>query len=640
MCGIAGIVGSAPIDERLVDSVRRVNEALAHRGPDGSGEYLDGHVAMAMRRLSVIDLQRGWQPLYNEDRSIALIANAEIYNFVELRAGLEAKGHRFASGSDCETIVHLYEDHGLDFVHSLRGMFALALWDARKRRLVLARDRMGEKPLYLYEREGMLLFASELKALLRSGLVAFELDPVAVDLFFHYAWVPEPRTAVKGVRKLDAGHLTVIDVDPWHVRELCYWRPEDSPPVSGDPARVIRAELETLSKLVVRSDVPVGVALSSGLDSSAVAALAARAYPGTIHAFSVGYPGRPPCDERAEARELADHLRIPFHEVELQTADVVREFPAIAYWRDDPIADISGNGYFAVMRAAREQGVPVMLQGQGGDELFWGYPEVNEWLRKSARSSKLAKQGAAMFPALLRERIPAGVEPRAWYRWFRSAGGIPALWSEYREALRRPPNRTCFYESEPDYREARSRIGSYYSDRYRDALGSTDPGAMFVTDGAQESLEILFTAWICKSYLRENGIAQSDRLGMASSVELRMPLLDHKLVEAVIGLRKASPDAHLPPKAVFKAALEGILPESVMRRPKRGFAPPTREWYREIFARYGADLDGGWLVSNDVLGAAGARELSRGDFKRGLVHPLAFKALVLEHWARGLAARR
>jgi asparagine synthase (glutamine-hydrolysing) len=583
---------------------------------------------LGVRRLSIIDLAGGGQPLHNEDRSVAVVANGEIYNFVELRADLEAKGHRFATGSDCETIVHLYEDHGLDFVHHLRGMFAIALWDLPRRRLVLARDRMGEKPLYLCERDGTLFFASELKAILRSGAVAPELDPVAIDLFFHYAWVPEPLTPVRGVRKLDAGHLVVIDVDPWRVEDRCYWRMEDAAPLDEDPVAAIRAQLEVVGRLVVRSDVPVGVALSGGLDSSAVAALAVRAYPGTVHAFSIGYPGRPACDERDDASALARLLGIPFHDLELRTEDMVAEFPDTVYWRDDPIADVSGYGYYSVMRLARAHGVPVLLEGQGGDELFW-YSDVLKWLRQTKRAGTLAQRGATMLPALLRESLPEGFGAREWYRWLRGGAGWAEARTELREALRRPAGQTAFFSLERGFRQARTKMHGYYGAGFRRALGNHDPAGLFSTTRSDAPLEVLFTAWICASYLRENGIAQSDRLGMASSVELRLPFLDHRLVETVVGLRKARPDAHLPAKSLLKAAVADILPPSVLARPKRGFAAPTREWYRELFRRYGDTLPDGRLVANGVLEPDGARE-----FARGVAHPLSFRALVLEQWMR------
>ncbi len=301
MCGIAGIVAARGLSSELNSRVALMNDALIHRGPDGSGSFQTDHIAFAMRRLSIIDLAHGAQPLYNEDRSLVLVANGEIYNFVELRAEMKRRGHTFRTGSDCETILHLYEEYGADCLNHIRGMFVFALWDSRLDRLVLARDRMGEKPLYLYQTDGRLLFASELKALLRSNLVPFELDTEAVDLYFHYQYVPEPKTPVKGVRKLDAAHILTVEINPWNLKEECYWRMDAVPPIEGDPATKIREELETVSELIIRSDVPVGVALSGGLDSSAIAALAIRKYPGVMHAFSVGYSGSPETDERKDA---------------------------------------------------------------------------------------------------------------------------------------------------------------------------------------------------------------------------------------------------------------------------------------------------------------------------------------------------
>lgn len=366
MCGICGVVSAAPLTETERAQVRAMNASLRHRGPDGAGEFVHARVALAMRRLSIIDLTGGGQPLFNEDRSLALIANGEIYNDLELRAGLIARGHSFRSGSDCETILHLYEDYGPDCVRHLRGMFAFALWDAGQRRLMLARDRMGEKPLYLVEHAGQLWFASELRALLTAGVAELSLDPNAIDHYFHFQYVPEPATPLQGVRKLDAAELCLVETDPWRICERRYWCMEDSPPLEGNPATRLRERLVEVSRLVVRADVPVGVALSGGLDSSAVAALAAVHYPGTLHAFSVGYPGRPASDERADARALAQHLELHYHEVELETSELVAHFPTLVDAQDDPIADIAGLGYASLSCRARECGVPVLLQGQGG----------------------------------------------------------------------------------------------------------------------------------------------------------------------------------------------------------------------------------------------------------------------------------
>jgi asparagine synthase (glutamine-hydrolysing) len=638
MCGICGLVSKRPLTPEHLDQVTRMNGILAHRGPDGAGDYSDTHVAMAMRRLSVIDLTGGWQPLYNEDRSLALVANGEIYNFIELRAQLEDRGHHFRTGTDCETILHLYEDFGADCVHQLRGMFVFALWDSRRKRLFLCRDRMGEKPLYLYEGNGQILFASELKALRLSGLVPFELDPMNVDLYFHYQYVPEPATPIKGVRKLPASHLLMIDTSPWRLTEKSYWNMVDAPPIEGNPGELIKAELDEVSKLVVRSDVPVGVALSGGLDSSAIAALAVRKYPGTIHAFSVGYPGRPFNDERAEAEALAKYLEIPFHEVELSIGDMVAFFPDLIYWRDDPIADISGYGYYAVMKLAKEHGVPVMLQGQGGDELFWGYPWVRQAVYESSQKMDLLKKVRGSLMGYLQPRLPNSRTFTGLGNWIKSLAGLRSGWQRLQRDTASPPERLVFYDLLRDFQNTLTRIEKIYTADFLGRLNGTGAFDLFSFPQPWPQIDILLTQLICQTFLIENGIAQGDRLSMASSVELRLPLLDYRLVELIVCLRKLKADHRKPPKAWLKASVKDVLPTWVLDRPKRGFTPPVHTWYEALLTAYGSLLDEGYLVQAGILRPEGARDLSCGPVLQDVGDQLTFKALVLEMWCRQFSA--
>lgn len=635
MCGIAGIITRSPTTANEIAAVKTANSRLAHRGPDGSGEFTDQHVLLAMRRLSIIDLTGGWQPLYNEDRTLALIANGEIYNFIELRKRLEGLGHRFNTNSDCETILHLYEEHDTDCVQYLRGMFAFALWDSRRNRLLLARDRMGEKPIYLYETHDSLFFASELKALVASGLVPFELDPTAVNLYFHYQYVPEPMTPLKGVRKLDAACLLTVDIDPWQVNERRYWRMEDASPIQGDPATLIREQLETLGEIVIRSDVPVGISLSGGLDSSAIAALAAKKYPGTMQAFSVGYPGGRDNDERADAQALADHLGMPFHDIELDTDEMVRNFPELVYLRDDPIADIAGYGFYSVMKLAREYGVPVILQGQGGDELFWGYNWVQDAVRESVRKGLLLRRGAlATVADYLKFELPHGLSRLEIGEWFHKLGGLRPGWQSWQRDRQTPAGQLVFYDVVKDFRGVAETSQKLFTKSFLERLNGSSATSCFTCDETQADIAVILTRLICDTYLRENGVTQGDRLSMSSSVELRLPLLDHRLVETVIGLRKTCSDAHQPAKSWFKAAIRDLLPEWVMQRPKRGFSPPVLEWHTALFAAYGQTLSEGYLVQHDVLTRESARQLSSGAFPSDSVTPLSFKALVLEQWCR------
>ncbi|WP_346295507.1 asparagine synthase (glutamine-hydrolyzing) [Rhodopseudomonas sp. P1] len=623
MCGIAGILSKTGVGDDA-DLLDRMLGAMVHRGPDGQGTYLGDRAAIGMRRLSIIDLTGGWQPLYNEDKSLALVANGEIYNFVELTQELIARGHRFSTHSDCEVILHLYEEEQENCLRHLRGMFAFALVDIKRGTVFIARDRMGEKPLYLHETQDSLLFASEMKSLLSSGRVPFELDPGSVNDYFHYQYVPEPRTPLRAVRKLPRAHYLKVDLASWKVEQHKYWDMEDAPPVEGDPSELVRAELEKISELLIRADVPVGVALSGGLDSSAIAALAARKYPGTMHAFSVGYPGRPPNDERNNAKALADLLGMPFHEIELTTPELVAHFEQMNFERDDPIADISGFGYYSVNKAARAQGIPVLLQGQGGDEIFWGY----EWVKDAALATDNMQNPGSQ------RREPFNLKRFVKTSLRRLSGAHrPAPASVPKAAGHRP----IFHELAPDFRMALTDLRSNFTGRFIEQLGSASAYDFFTFDKPWKQSDILITRLISDTYLLENGIAQGDRLSMTNSVELRLPFVDYKLVELVIGLRKthaSDPDYLRFPKPWLRGAMQGILPEFIIDRPKQGFAPPLMEWHNALFKAYGHYLDGGYLVQSGVLTEQAGAELSAGPFPRGAIAPISFKALVLEIWCR------
>ncbi|MGI8882996.1 MAG: asparagine synthase (glutamine-hydrolyzing) [Pyrinomonadaceae bacterium] len=633
MCGISGAITREKLSPELKAAVSRISAAQIHRGPDGAGEFFSETVALASRRLSIIDRSGGWQPLYNADKSLVLIINGEIYNYVELRERLKSRGRHFQTETDGEVILHLYEENPTDFINHLRGMFAFALWDEKRGRLILARDRMGEKPLYISETDGQILFASELKSLLSSRLVPFELDARAVNLYFHYQYVPEPLTAVKGVRKLDAARMLIIDAKNWQTEEKTYWQMEDAPPLDGEPSELIREKLEEVSRLIVRSDVPVGVALSGGLDSSAVAAFASR-QKSDLRAFSVGYAGRPESDERRDAEDLARHLKIPFHDVELDTQTIVEFFPELNYWRDDPIADIAGFGYYAVMRLAREHDVPVLLQGQGGDELFWGYEQLRAAFTETY-NKKLLRENP--FSQVLRQTfafgLPKNFSPRELKTWARDFGGARSGLRDIRRRVKNP-ERMIFYDLSPDFAQASNALASLYDPKFIEQIETDDAYSLFNFSDNFNSVETALTTLVCATYLRENGIAQGDRLGMASSVEMRLPLVDYQFVETIIGLRKARSDAHLAPKHWFKEAVKDVLPASILNRPKRGFAPPTRAWHDALFARYGDSLREGFLVEAEILSGDGGNKLAKGEFPAETISPLSFKALVLEQWCR------
>jgi asparagine synthase (glutamine-hydrolysing) len=632
------MVGQAPLTPEEHERVRAVNAAMFHRGPDGAGEFTAQNVMFAMRRLAIIDLNGGWQPLYNEDQSIGLVVNGEVYNYIELRKDLESRGHVFRTKSDCETIVHAYEEFGLDFVHKLRGMYAIALYDANRRRVILVRDRMGEKPLYLYHQPGRLLFASEMKSILASGLIKFDLDAAAINDYLHFSYVPDPATAVVGVDKLPAGRMLIVDLDPWKIEEKQYWRMEDAPALTGNPADHIRERLEEIGKLIIRSDVPVGVALSAGLDSGMVAALAAKNSPGQIHALSIGYAGRPHSDERARAKQLADHLKMPFHDYEVGTEEVVECFADRNFMRDDPIADISGHGYYALSRLARQNNIPVLLQGHGIDELFWGY----QWVRDSIVSC-MKKSGRT--PVTLRDRLsyiqkilPKNLSRSSLRNWAFLWGGIMTGWRSIRPVAGTGPNVLDFYNIAEEFQMGRFSARKILAPDFYAKMTGRHPEDWFTVPRPWPDLGVAITKAICETYLLENGMQQGDRLSMAWAVELRLPFVDYRLVETAIGLRKSNPDHMLPPKARFREVIKDYLPEWVLNRPKSGFTPPITEWIQTLNNRYNSELAEGYLVEHGVLSPTAAKWLAKPGSRVSAGPSTVYKALVLEWWARGMSA--
>ena len=362
--------------------------------------------------------------------------------------------------------------------------------------------------------------------------------------------------------------------------------------------------------------------------------LAARKYPGIMHAFSVGYPGYPGEDERVEARALADFLGMPFHEVEVETGQVVDFFPELIYWHDDPIADISGYGYYAVMRLAREHGVPVMLQGQGGDELFWGYEWVRQAAKESHHKSALHKLGWAAIPQYFEPSLPEKWTRGGLRKWAELAGGLGPGWKRFQRDRKSPPDRLRFYDGCYDFAAQYGFYAELYAPTFRDRVQESAAYEPFTRPWPWPPVDIVTTHLICDTYLLENGITQGDRLSMASSVELRLPLVDYRLVETVIGLRKTRSDRTLPPKAWLKAAMKGILPDWVMNRPKRGFSPPVRLWTAAVFEAYGQNLKDGYLVQAGILKPEAVDRLAGDRSQSDLVAMLSFRALVLEMWCR------
>lgn len=567
MCGIAGIVTLSGAPASQVDIVRMC-DAMAHRGPDDAGYLIDGSVALGVRRLSIIDVAGGHQPIFNEDESVAVVYNGEIYNFRELRSWLESCGHRFRTASDTEVIVHLWEQVGKEFPRHLNGMFAIALYDRARQQVVLARDHVGIKPLYYALDSSGLVFGSEVKVLLASGRVARRLDIDGLAQFLSWEYVPGAGTMLKDIRRLEAGRLMVIELASKSSRVEQYWDVLDE---SGTPGARSDAEWESevasaIERAVGRqlvSDVPLGAFLSGGVDSSLVVAAMGKA-----QTFSIGFED-PSYDETRWSRRVAEHLGVS-HEVEIIRPQAVALFEHLMHFMDDPIGDFSIFPTYLVSRLAGRH-VKVVLSGDGGDELFGGY----ETFRAQEHSRAWQR-----LPAWLRHGL---IEP--------VIGALPPT-SAKKGLMNKARRFTEGVRLDPDWGHARWRVfcdealrGRLFTEEARRAL-VTPVGAHVLAlrnrardrERRDQALFVDFS-----SYLVDNCLAKVDRMSMACSIEARVPLLDRELVELAFRVPPELKYDRGRSKILLKRIASRRLPRDCVYRPKEGFSIPIKNWLREEF---------------------------------------------------------
>lgn len=634
MCGIIGRYrrcgGSTPLQK--IDIAR-----IRHRGPDSQGHFLDDFIALGHTRLSILDLtSQGQQPMASRDSRYILIFNGEIYNFLELRRELENLGHNFRSRTDTEVVLAAYQQWGVECLARFRGMFAFALWDCVKHSLFLARDRFGEKPLVYRRDRETFCFSSEMKALVPLLPQVPPLSPTAVDMYLHYQYVPEPLTPLEGVFKLPPAHYLVITPDDWDAAPKPYWRIEDAPVVTGDPIPLIQAELKKAIALTLRSDVPVGVALSGGIDSGGIAAIAAPGYHETMKCFSVGYPGRPPYDERDQAESLARHLGLEYHDVELRTDELVAFFPQLVAHMNDPIADIAAYGHYAVARAAADEGIKVLLTGIGGDEVFWGYA----WTRDLIRTNR-KKLGLASSPSRrLAGRVGKYCNSSLMFRLTNSRkvpGIIRKLAGQLTEAAAMgsiPDDEAVFMSIVPDFNQAIALAPELYAKSFAVQIPPRNAFSplKLPLDGTEDAIlivrKLLFDTWLVS-----NCLDLGDGVSMGSSVETRIPFLDYRLIELIVGLEKGNPCYQPGYKTWLKKALQGILPDDVMARPKQGFQPPVFEWLQNLVGTYGDLLYGGYLMRCGMFDDQSVSKMIEGEL--GSIF-FVYKVVLLELWYRNV----
>lgn len=599
MCGICGVIhlDGKPVRRELLAGM---NEPLRHRGPDGAGYFIDGAAGLAMRRLKIIDIAGSDQPLYNEDGSIALVFNGEIYNFRELRRGLEARGHRFKTAGDGETIAHLYEEYGAEAPKRLRGMFALALWDARRGRLLLARDRFGQKPLYYYQDRKVFVFASEIKALLAHPKVPrvsrFEADDRrALAGYLSFGYLPAPATAFAGINMLEPA-MTLRINRSGTVEQGRYWEaPRLAPPDPKAQAATyigdLREQLEEAVRLRLVSDVPLGAFLSGGLDSSLIVALMRKHSNAAVSTFSIGFEGDDSFDERPFAEKVARHLETEHRSFRVKPA-AMSLLSELVWHHDQPFADSSAIPTYLVSKLTRER-LTVALTGDGGDELFAGYERfyAMELMRRLGKGPASILRGAA---GLLR-RLPEGT---AYYDPVKRARRFARAASQRLEAayfdLVRVVDAELLAEICPGADDHPP-----YLNRYLDA-DQPHPIAQFVEANMS-------------SYLPDDLLIKADRCSMMASLEARAPFLDHELAEyaAIIPFNLKLKGART--KHILKEVARGLLPDDIIDRKKHGFGLPLGAWLRR-------DME-----------PARAVLLSRRARERGLLEMSVVERLIAEH---------
>jgi asparagine synthase (glutamine-hydrolysing) len=579
MCGIAGIVrwDRRPV---LEHEIRGMCGAMVHRGPDDEGIWLGDGVALGQRRLSIIDLSNGHQPLSNEDGSIWIVFNGEIYNYPELRAQLLSRGHTLRTNSDTETIVHLYEDFGPACVEHLRGMFAFAIWDTRRREMLLARDRLGIKPLYYAERDGELLFASEIKPILQLGHVERALSWDAVGHLFTFMSTPPDQSIVRGISKLEPARVAVATGNS-PTKPQRYWDVTFQPDETTTEATLVERLREQLHDAVTAhqiADVPVGAFLSGGLDSSAIVAMMAQPAAGRLKTFSIGF-AESDFNELSHARSVAKRFGTDHYDLVLRP-DVVGMVEDLTFYLDEPFGDTSAIPTYMVSKLAAEH-VKVVLSGDGGDELFAGYDKYVVEGRERAfdRVPRPLRRLAGAIGALM----PHGMRGRRFLRHLALEGGARYLDAQMLFHADERPH--LFREDTLDEIDRDSRLKPA-------STPSVGAGSEWGVGAGFSRLDWLSALQYrdLNHYLPLDILTKVDRMTMAHSLEARPPLLDHRLVEfaATIPSRFRLRDGTT--KYLFKQAMRGVLPDGIIDRQKHGFAVPLAHWFRGELAGFARDV--------------------------------------------------
>ena len=580
-------------------------QKLVHRGPDDAGYYLNPPVALGFRRLSIVDLSGGHQPMSNEDGTVWIVFNGEIYNHASIRPDLESRGHRYATRSDTETILHLYEEYGDDCVHHLRGMFAFAIWDSQKRRLFCARDRLGIKPFYYAVTQGRFAFASEMKALFEVPGLNPEMNQSALPEFFALGYLSAGDSLFQGISKLLPGHRLSIELnhpDP-RPRTEKYWdldiTSEETETTEVEYIARFRELFTESVRMRLMSDVPVGVFLSGGLDSSSIAAVMAGLSKERIKTFSVGY-AEDRFSELPYARRLAEHIGAEHNEIMLGPDDFLNSLPRLIWHEDEPMVWPSSVALNFVSQLAG-QNVKVVLTGEGGDELLAGYMKYRATLFNLRYGPAYEKLVPALLRGMVRGALDRPVLPESIRRKLRHS--FLYYGNQFEKIYF-----DNFYSVFPQ--EMQSRLfAPEMANQLRDTSAYATSMDYFKSDGQPDSLLTRLLYLDIKTYLVEL-LMKQDQMSMAASIESRVPFLDHKLVEFAMRIPSRLKVRYLSGKYLLRRAMEGRLPSEVLRRSKMGFPTPVKPWLRyQLFDRVAKILTDGRLADRKIINANYVRDL-------------------------------
>jgi asparagine synthase (glutamine-hydrolysing) len=572
MCGIAGIYYFKK--QKIVDPalIKKMGDVLIHRGPDGEGQFINKHVGLAHRRLSIIDLASGSQPMFNESNNISIVFNGEIYNYKEIRSKLIGKGHSFKTNSDTESIIHLYEEMGVDCVQKLQGMFAFAIWDQKKQLLFMARDRLGIKPLYYCTQNGTMWFASEIKSILQDPTVHRELNIKSISDYLSFLYFPAPSTAFKGIYKLPPGHRIICKKDSFKMDK--YW---DVPLTSSTPNLSENAYIHEIFNLLQKAvtdrlmtEVPLGAFLSAGVDSSSIVALMKQSMQEPVNTCTVGFK-ESVFDESIFARQRAMFFNTTHHEYFVKT-DILRTLDKIIWHLDEPFADASAVPTYYLCKMAKQH-VTVALAGDGGDELFGGYINYSRAMMINTLKKIFPTSSISMLFETLIKKLPHTMRGRTFLSNLITSEqrGYFDRWTYFKEDMK----------------------NQLLTDDLKDIVKRHDSFAIlepYFSSCANKDILSQLQYVDLKTYLADDILTKVDKMSMAHSLEVRVPFLDHRVVEFVSSVPTNMKFVGNNTKYLLKKCMKHLLPKEVLTQTKHGFLLPIGEWFRNDLKEFTQDI--------------------------------------------------